>query len=158
MPFTKGKMILLVTRSLSTGIHVAHSIYPKKTGFLYQHKCQFPWCIYYIVSGVWMEGWGATLENFWIVGNWFQDHVWGQSGVRTSRRVGGAARNKFVAFIRPHLVDSGIPEKNFYFLFLRKVKERDETTNKSGIGDSISLSWKLISFYTINSQVDNFFA
>ena len=39
-----------------------------------------------------------------------QVHVWGQSGVRTSRRVGEAARNKFVAFIRPHLVDSGVPE------------------------------------------------
>ena len=55
-------------------------------------------------------GMGGTLENLWIVGNWFQDHVWGQSGVRTSRRVGDAARNKFVAFIRPHLVDSGVPE------------------------------------------------
>jgi len=58
-----------------------------------------------------MEGWGGLWKISGLLETGFsQVHVWGQSGVRTSRRVGEAARNKFVAFVRPHLVDSGVPE------------------------------------------------
>ena len=53
-----SKMVLLVTRSLGTGIHVAHTLFiRKKTWFLYRHKCQFLWCIYYIsLAFGWRDG------------------------------------------------------------------------------------------------------
>ena len=56
-------------------------------------------------------GMGGTLENLWIVGNWFQSGSCLGSVRCTNKSAGwGGCRNKFVAFVRPHLFDSGVPE------------------------------------------------
>ena len=143
MPFTKGKMILLVTRSLSTGIHVAHSIYPKKKPDFYisiNVSFRDAFTIQSPAFG-WRDG-----GRLWKISGLLETGFRIMFGVsQVYEQAGGLGTLQGTNLLHLYVHIQSTPaflNKNFYFLFLRKVKERDinETTNKSGIGDSISLS------------------
>jgi len=133
---------------LLRGIHVAHPLFirEKKTDFY----LGIIMSVYVMHLFIWSPAfgwrdWGRLWKISGFLETVFFRIMFGVSSVyKTVEAELGRRRNKFVVFKRPHLVYSGIPEKNIYFLYLIKVKK-----NKSGISDSfLELKDNLLKVFT----------
>ena len=150
VPFTKGQMLRLVTRSCSTYIHVTNHLFIQKSRFLYRHNSvrdAFT-SLRRLDGGIGMTlEWGkisGLLETVYKI--MFGSPVYEQDG-----------RGQV-----SHLVYSGVPEKKhllFKFKNSIKIKERyiNETTNNSDIGNSL-LVLQIKSFVSFNVKKGNLFS